>query len=64
MHKGKVKFFNQKNKFGFIKEDETGKEYYVHIKDVEGNIEENDYVSFEIKDAQRGPQAVEVKKIE
>ncbi|MFL5754591.1 MAG: cold-shock protein [Bacteroidia bacterium] len=64
MLKGTVKFFNLKNKFGFIREEETGKEYYVHIKDVEGTIAENDKVSFEIEDAKRGPQAVKVKRIE
>jgi CspA family cold shock protein len=64
MLKGTVKFFNVKNKFGFITEDETGKEYYVHIKDVEGTIVENDKVSFELEDAKRGPQAVKVKKAE
>lgn len=64
MLKGTVKFFNVKNKFGFIREEETGKEYYVHIKDVEGSIAENDKVSFELEEAKRGPQAVRVKKTE
>jgi len=64
MFKGTVKFFNQKNKFGFIRDDESGKEYYVHVKDIEGTIAENDKVSFELQEAKRGPQAIKVKKID
>lgn len=62
MQTGKVKFFNKKNKFGFVIDDASGKEYYVHIKDVEGQIEQGDTVSFELKEAARGPQCVNVKK--
>jgi CspA family cold shock protein len=64
MHTGTVKFFNQKNKFGFVIDDETRKEFYVHIKDVRGEIKEGDRVSFELKEASKGPQCVDVKKIE
>ncbi len=64
MRTGSVKFFNIKNKFGFIVDDETKKEYYVHVKDVEGEIRDGDRVSFELMDAAKGPQAVKVKKIE
>lgn len=64
MHTGIVKFFNHKNKFGFIIDDETKKEYYVHVKDVVGEaINEKDRVSFELQDAPRGPQCAQVKKI-
>ena len=64
MPTGTVKFFNHKNKFGFVIDDETKKEYYVHIKDVTGEIDENDRVSFELQDAPKGPQCAQVKKIE
>lgn len=63
MKKGTVKFFNPKSNFGFIRCEEDGKEYYVHGKDIEGAIETDDKVSFELKEAKRGPQAVNVKKI-
>lgn len=63
MHTGVVKFFNIKNKFGFIVDDATKKEYYVHVKDVSGTINEGDKVSFELMEASKGPQCVQVKKI-
>jgi len=64
MRTGIVKFFNHRNKFGFVIDDETKKEYYVHIKDVIGEIDQNDHVSFELQDAPKGPQCAQVKKIE
>ena len=60
MNKGVVKFFNRKSRFGFIRDSETGKEYYVHAKDVQGQIDEGDSVSFELKEEARGPAAVNV----
>ena len=64
MRTGKVKFFNVKNKFGFIIDDETKSEYYVHAKDVNGEVlAENDLVQFELEEAKRGPQCVQVSKI-
>ncbi|HXB39996.1 MAG TPA: cold shock domain-containing protein [Bacteroidia bacterium] len=64
MHTGIVKFFNVKNKFGFIVDDQTKKEYYVHVKDVTGEIKQGDRVSFELEEAAKGPQCANVKKIE
>ena len=64
MFTGTVKFFNVKNKFGFIKCNEDGKEYYFHAKYVLGEqLQQNDNVQFELKDAKRGPEAIEVKKV-
>jgi len=62
--RGRVKFFNHKSKFGFIREDETAKEYYVHQNHVEGQIEENDQVTFELKEEKRGPTCINVKKVD
>ena len=65
MYNGTVKFFNLKSKFGFIKCTEDGKEYYVHAKDIEGGeLNADDKVTFELQDAKRGPQAVQVKKVQ
>lgn len=58
--KGKVKFFNEIKEFGFIIA-EDGKEYFVHKSGIkEGNLNENDSVSFDIEKSDRGPKAVNV----
>jgi CspA family cold shock protein len=61
--KGKVKFFNVAKGFGFIA-GEDGEEYFVHLTGlVEGtSITENDEVSFEVEQGDRGPKAVKVSK--
>ncbi len=57
MRKGIVKFFNRKSKFGFIRDMESNQEYYVHIKDVAGSIDEGDHVTFDLREEKRGPAA-------
>ena len=61
--KGKVKFFNESKGFGFIAA-EDGKEYFVHKSALaEGlALRENDSVTFEVEEGDRGPKAVHVKK--
>ncbi len=63
MRTGTVKFFNQKTKFGFITDDETKKEYYAHLKNIDGEVIANDCVTFDLKPAARGEECVNVKKI-
>ncbi|MBS3136754.1 cold shock domain-containing protein [Candidatus Woesearchaeota archaeon] len=61
--KGTVKFFNNKKGFGFVA-GEDGKEYFVHHTGLsEGTtIGENDSVSFDVEQGNRGPKAVNVSK--
>jgi CspA family cold shock protein len=61
MNKGKVKFFNESKGFGFIIDDESGKEYFVHISGLIDEIRENDEVSFELQEGKKGLNAVNVK---
>ncbi len=64
MSTGTVKFFNNEKGFGFITGEE-GKEYFVHISNIEGDeIKENDTVEFEVKDTDRGLSAVNVSIVE
>ena len=58
---GKVKFFNRMKGFGFISGDD-GKEYFVHQSGLaEGTeINENDEVTFEVVEGDRGPKAEKV----
>lgn len=63
MQTGKVKFFNESKGFGFIVDDNTGEEIFVHVTGLNGlTIRENDDVSFEVQEGKRGLNAVNVKK--
>ncbi|MFN3342721.1 MAG: cold-shock protein [Flavobacteriales bacterium] len=63
MPTGTVKFYNRKNKFGFIKVDDTGAEIYVRQSGVVDPINEGDRVEFEMEEHPKGPIAVKVKKL-
>ena len=56
------KFFNQLKGFGFIKDNETGEEYFVHEKGLLEKIEDNDTVTFELREGKKGLNAFDVKK--
>ncbi|ASS48131.1 MAG: cold-shock protein [Candidatus Fluviicola riflensis] len=62
MSKGTVKFFNETKGFGFIKEDETNKEYFVHVSGLVDQVKENDEVTFELEEGRKGLMAVNVKQ--
>lgn len=61
--KGKVDFFNDDKGFGFIKELETNKSYFVHVNGLIDDVREGDRVSFELEQGMKGLNAVRVKKI-
>ena len=61
MNKGTVKFFNHSKGFGFIKDAESSKEYFVHSTGLEDSIEENDEVTFNLEEGKKGLNAVNVK---
>jgi CspA family cold shock protein len=61
MSKGKVKFFNESKGFGFILDDESGKEHFVHISGLIDEIREDDEVTFELQEGKKGLNAVNVK---
>ena len=63
MPQGTVKFFNETKGFGFIKDDESQKDIFVHVSGLEENIQENDRVSFKIIEDKRGSKAIEVKQL-
>ncbi len=60
---GTVKFFNEMKGFGFIAA-EDGKEIFVHQSALEQGVtlQENDAVTFDVEEGDRGLKAVNVKK--
>ncbi len=63
MNKGTVKFFNESKGFGFIVEDESGKEHFVHVTGLIDEIKEGDEVEFDLKEGKKGLNAVDVKVV-
>lgn len=62
--KGTVKFFNEAKGFGFITPDDGNKDLFVHSTEIDsGTLNENDKVEFEVGEGQKGPCAIQVKKI-
>ena len=72
MKTGKVKFFNQSKGYGFIVDDESKEEFFVHHTNLIDKIRDDDTVKedigevrrvlFEVADGKKGPNAVNVKK--
>ena len=61
MKKGTVKFFNGSKGFGFIIDEETKTEYFVHVSGLIDEINEGDNVEFELQEGRKGLNAVNVK---
>ena len=61
MNKGTVKFFNESKGFGFITEEGSNKEHFVHVSGLVDEIRENDEVEFDLQDGKKGLNAVNVK---
>ena len=61
MNKGTVKFFNNSKGFGFIKDNQSNKEYFVHVSGLIDQISENDEVTFDLQEGRKGLNAVNVK---
>jgi CspA family cold shock protein len=63
MSKGTVKFFNGAKGFGFIIDEESKKEYFVHASGLIDQINEGDEVEFELAEGKKGLNAVDVKTV-
>ena len=61
METGIVKFFNEAKGYGFIKDVNSDKEYFVHASGIIDRIKEDDEVTFELAEGKNGLNAVNVK---
>ena len=64
MNKGTVKWFNAQKGYGFITNESTGEDVFVHFSGIAGegykSLEEGQNVTFDITEGNRGLQAVHV----
>ena len=62
---GTIKWFNTRKGFGFVK-GEDGEDYFVHYSALEANVflRENDKVSFDPVQTEKGKQAQNVKLLQ
>ena len=65
MPTGKIKWFDSEKGYGFIEQDEGGKDLFVHHTETDGSVLNDDQaVEFEIGKVEKGPLfATSVKKI-
>jgi len=65
MATGTVKWFNPTKGYGFIQQDEGGKDVFVHKNDLQGVfINEGDKVEFEIREGDKGLAATNITKVD
>ena len=61
MATGTVKWFNGSKGYGFITDDENGKDIFVHASGIKAeNLNEGDKVSFEEEEGRKGKVAAQV----
>lgn len=60
---GTVKFFNESKGYGFITEDGSQKDHFVHVSGLVDKVQEGDQVEFDLQEGRKGMNAVNVKVI-
>jgi CspA family cold shock protein len=63
MNEGTIKFYNEAKGFGFITPSNGGSDVFVHATGLNGQVRENDKVTYEVTDGQKGPTATNVNVI-
>ncbi len=64
MKTGTIKFFIESKGYGFITDDESGQDFFVHVSGIKDPVNKGDKVSFELVEGDRGFKAQDVQKIE
>ena len=66
MPSGKVKWFNSKKGYGFITDDKTQKDIFLHVSALEDSklrvLKEDQTIVYDIKEEKDKLQAVNIKK--
>ena len=67
MPSGKVKWFNSSKGYGFITDDDTKKDIFLHVSALEESklrvLKEDQEVKFDIKEEKNKLQAINIKKL-
>ena len=64
MNRGTVKFFNDSKGYGFITEEGSETDHFVHVSGLIDEIREGDVVEFELQQGKKGLNAVNVQVID
>ena len=66
MPSGKIKWFNSKKGYGFVTDEETKKDIFLHVSALENSklrvLKEEQKIKFDIKEDQDKLQAINIKK--
>ena len=66
MPSGKIKWFNSKKGYGFITDDKTKKDIFLHVSALEESklrvLKEEQEIKFDIKEEKNKLQAINIKK--
>ena len=61
---GTVKFYNDAKGFGFIVDDASQSDVFVHATGLVDKVAQNDKVTYDVKDGKKGLNAINVKKLQ
>jgi len=68
MARGRVKRFDEKKGYGFIEQEDTGTDVFVHYSDIAGEgyrtLIPGDEVEFDLVEGEKGLKAINVRKAE
>ncbi|MEM9650422.1 MAG: cold shock domain-containing protein [Bacteroidota bacterium] len=63
MPTGTIKFFNESKGYGFIKDNDTQQDIFVHVSGLNHEVREGDEVSYDTKEGKKGLNAVNVQAL-
>jgi len=64
---GTVKWFDDRKGYGFIEQDESEEDAFVHHSDIEmdgfATLDEGERVYYEVTETEKGPKALNVERV-